>query len=290
MLTTPSASVVIPTYNRLELLKETVASVRAQTFGDFEIIVIDDGSQDDTWEWLQAQADIRAFRQTNQGIAAARNAGVVRARAAWIALLDHDDVWLPEKLRIQMHFIGKNPHVALVAARHVRMGRRVRNPIKPRWIYGDLFQDVFSKSFIHTSSVVVRKDALESIGGFDPIYRFADEFDVWLKVAKNYEIAYLNTPLVLIRLYESNTSHDRLGLRKETQDILMKHYDPDRISERLFRRTLSDHDISYGRAYVKADEIQKALECFWSSVTRTPFRLRSWRYFIRYKMVELLDK
>jgi len=286
----PSVSVVIPTYNRVALLKGTVASVRAQTFGDLEIIVVDDGSPDDTWKWLQDQPDIRSFRQTNQGIAASRNAGITQARSRWIALLDHDDVWLPEKLRLQMEFVEKNPQVALVAARHVRMGRRIREPFDVRWICGDLFADVYSKSFIHTSSVVVRKDVLESIGGFDPRYRFADEFDVWLKVGKDYQIAYLDKPLVLIRFYEANTSHDRLGLRQETYEILVKHYDPERISEQLFLKTLSDHDISFGRAYLKTNDIQAALDCFRRSVNRTPFRLRSWRYFLKYKITSWFVK
>ncbi len=286
----PAVSVVIPTYNRVALLKETVASVRNQTFDNLEIIVVDDGSLDDTWEWLQGQRDIRAFKQTNKGIAAARNAGIAQARSPWIALLDHDDVWLPEKLSLQMEFVEKNPRVALVAARHIRLGKHIPKPLKLQWISGDLFADVYSKSFIHTSSVVVKKDVIESIGGFDSRYRFADEFDVWLKIARDHEIAYLNKCLVLIRFYDANTSHDRIRLRKETQDILLRHYDPEKISEQLFRRTLSDHDISYGRAYLKANEIQAALDCFWRSVTRTPFRLRSWRYFLKYKTLKVFAK
>ncbi|MGB9616090.1 MAG: glycosyltransferase family 2 protein [Desulfomonilaceae bacterium] len=281
MLEIPSVSVVIPTYNRLSLLKQTVQSVRSQSFHDFEIIVVDDGSTDDTWDWLASQSDIRAFRQTNQGIAASRNAGIAKALAPWVAFLDHDDLWLPKKLQLQMGFISENPHVALVAARHVRMGSRLRNPWRIQWKSGDLFVQAYAESFIHTSSVIIRKDVLESIGGFDPRYRFADEFDVWLKIARDYPIAYVNKPLVLIRFYEANTSHDRLGLRKETEDILLKHYDPQRIPRRVFRKTMSDHDISYGRAYLKAGDIQSALDCFWRSVTRAPLRVRPWRYYLK---------
>ncbi len=282
----PSVSVVIPTYNRLSLLTQTVESVRSQTFQDFEIIVVDDGSTDDTWNWLSRQPDIRAFTHTNQGIAASRNVGIAEARAPWVALLDHDDLWLSDKLKLQMGFIAENPHIAMVAARHVRMGRRIRNPRRVQWKSGDLFAAVYAESFIHTSSVIIRKDVLQSIGGFDPRYRFADEFDVWLKIARDYPIAYLDKPLVLIRFYEANTSHDRLGLRKDTEDILLTHYDPQRISKRVFQKTMSDHDISYGRAYLKAGDLQSAVDCFRRSTSRAPLRMRTWRYYLKYQMAK----
>jgi glycosyltransferase involved in cell wall biosynthesis len=284
----PLVSVVIPTFNRVSLLKETVESVRTQTYRDFEIIVIDDGSTDGTWQWLIHQTDIRAFRQPNQGIAASRNHGISRARGEWIAFLDHDDLWMADKLQIQMDYVATNPDVALVSARHVRLGKRIKQPTKVSWISGDLFAEVFSQSFIHTSSVIIRKDVLQSIEGFDPQYRFADEFDVWLKISRQFPIAYINKPLVLIRFYDANTSHDRLGLRQDTQDILFKHYDQEKIPESLFRKTMSDHDISYGRAYLGAGNLAAAVECFWNSILRTPLRPRSWRYFLKYKILKLL--
>jgi len=286
MSISPLISVVIPTFNRVSLLRETVESVTAQTFRDFEIIIIDDGSDDGTWEWLSCRRDIRAFRQPNQGIAATRNHGIAEAKGQWVAFLDHDDLWLEDKLEIQVEFIRKNPDVALIAAKHVRLGKSTHASRKGTWIQGDLFDKVFSQSFIHTSSVVIRKDVLESIGGFDAQYKFADEFDVWLKISRHFSIAYFNRPLVLIRFYDANTSHNRLGLRKDTQDILLKHYDREKISASLFRATMSDHDISYGRAHLGADDIEAAVECFRNSVCRTPMRPRSWRYFLKYKMLQ----
>jgi glycosyltransferase involved in cell wall biosynthesis len=277
----PFISVIIPTFNRLELLKQTVESVRNQTFTDFEIIVVNDGSTDGTSEWLSAQSDMRIVQQTNKGIASSRNSGASIALGEWLAFLDHDDIWAPNKLEIQAGFAKANPEVALVAAKHVRLGRKFRTRGNVRWIKGDLFVKEYSESFIHTSSVMIRKDVFRQINGFPAHYRFADEFDVWLKIAAIHPIAYVDKPLVFIRLYESNTSHNRIGVRTDTYDILMRNYDPERVPVKVFLRTLSDHDISFGRAYLNAGNLTEALKWFRNSVERTPWRVRSWRYFLK---------
>lgn len=286
----PLVSVIIPTYNRLELLKETVESARNQLFREFEIIVVDDGSIDGTAEWLKARSDIRSLSQANAGIATSRNNGAAIARGRWLAFLDHDDLWDQEKLKDQMEFISENPDVALVAARHVRLGKRFRASSHPKWIKGDLLVKAYSESFIHTSSVMIRKDVFDKIGGFPPKYRFADEFDVWLTIARDFPIAYYEKPLVFIRFYESNTSHNRIGVRTDTYDILQKHYDSDRIPRSIYLRTLSDHDISFGRAYLGAGNPAEALKWFWKSIRRTPFRPRSWRYYLKYRIAFSLQR
>lgn len=286
----PFVSVIIPTFNRVALLKRTIYSVRSQTFRDFETIVVDDGSTDDTGRWLANQGDLRVVSQENKGIATSRNNGASIAKGEWLAFLDHDDLWDPTKLRVQVQFIEKNPDVALVAAKHVTIGKRFSTPSRPVWVKGDLLVKAYTESFIHTSSVMIKKEVFQAIGGFSPEYKFADEFDVWLKVARDHVVAYVNQPLVFIRLYESNTSHDRLGLRQETHDILLKHYDPNRIPLNSFLKTMSDHDISFGRACLKGGNLTGALEWFRQSVRRTPLRPRSWRYFIKYRIAQALKR
>ncbi len=286
----PFISVIIPTFNRLDLLKETVESVRGQTFRDFEIIVVNDGSSDGTESWLNQQTDLAAVHRSNQGIAASRNHGAALARGEWLAFLDHDDLWVPEKLQIQADFVRDDPDVALVAGRHVRLGKSYTNPRTLRWDKGDLFVRVYSESFIHTSSVMIRKDVFREINGFPTLYRFADEFDVWLRIAAAYPIAYVDRVLALIRFYESNTSHDRIGVRNDTYRILTEHYDPSRIPRRVFLRTMSDHDISFGRAYLGVGNTAEALVWFRKSVERTPFRFRSRRYLVRYGVRAWVEK
>lgn len=282
--TPPFISVIIPTYNRLELLKETVRSVRGQTFGDFELIVVNDGSSDGTREWLEGQHDIRSLHRANSGIARSRNAGAAIARGRWFAFVDHDDLWADDKLTRQAQFAIAHPYVGLIAARHARIGANYSSRRTGKWIKGDLLVKVFSESFIHTSSVMIRRDVFHEVGGFPPFYRFADEFHVWLQIAARYPIAYLDDTLVFIRFYESNTSHDRIGVRSDTYHILLRNYIPDRIPVSVFLRTMSDHDISFGRACVRAGKLPKAVAWFRSAVDRTPWRVRPWRYFLRYRL------
>lgn len=286
----PFVSVIIPTYNRLELLKKTVASVRSQSFRDFEIIVINDGSSDGTAEWLAEQHDVVGFNQPNSGIASSRNKGISASKGEWLAFLDHDDIWVPDKLETQVDFVQANPEVGMVAVKHVRLGTRISRTDNWKWLKGDLFVKVFSESFIHTSSVMIRKDVLDKVGGFPTRYRFADEFDVWLKISKDYEIAFFDRPLVFIRFYDSNTSHNRIGVRTDTYDILMSNYDPDRIPRKIFLRTLSDHDISFGRAFVNLSDFGTALKYFKSAAIRTPLRARPWRYYCKYKIISIFKR
>ncbi|MGC8660210.1 MAG: glycosyltransferase family 2 protein [Desulfomonilaceae bacterium] len=286
----PFVSVIIPTHNRLELLKQTIEAVRNQTFREFEIVVVNDGSTDGTGEWLSGQNDLVVINQENQGIASSRNNGVAIGRGEWLAFLDHDDIWAPNKLETQVDFAKSNPDVGMVAVKHVRLGKKIHHKGPGKWIKGDLFAKVFSESFIHTSSVMIRKDVFQKVGGFPTRYRFADEFDVWLRISRDHEIAFFDKPLVFIRFYDANTSHNRIGVRSDTYDILINNYTPERIPRKTFLRTLSDHDISFGRAYIKAGDFQKALKWFKSAIIRTPLRPRPWRYYVRYKIASMFNR
>jgi glycosyltransferase involved in cell wall biosynthesis len=277
----PLISVIVPTFNRLALLKETVESVRRQTFRDFELIVVNDGSSDGTKEWLDGCGDIRAIHRANGGIASARNAGAAAARGEWFAFLDHDDLWGPRKLETQALYVTRNPEVGLAAVKHVKFGALKEERRPGRWVKGDLFREVFSKSVIHTSTVMIRRDVFFSVGGFPVHYRFADEFDVWLKIARDHPIALYDGPLVQIRLYEANTSHNRIGVRTDTRRILLSNYDPLRIPRKMFLKTMADHDISFGRAYMRLGRLPEALSWFRASIRRAPWRLRGYRYWLR---------
>lgn len=283
----PLVSVIIPTFNRLSLLKQTVASVRSQTFQDYELIIVDDGCTDGTLEWLETLSGVRYVTQANSGIAASRNKGASLSVGKWLAFLDHDDLWDERKLEVQANFAEANPDLGMLAIKHTRLGRKSKTCPHPMWIKGDLFLKEYSESFIHTSSVMIRRDVFDAVGGFPTEYRFADEFDVWLKIAKSFQVAYYNEPMVFIRLYDSNTSHNRVGVRTDTYDILTKHYDPDKIPKEVYLRTMSDHDISFGRAFVNAGKMDDAMTWFRKSVERTPFRLRPWRYYLKYRLLSI---
>ena len=164
-------SVIIPTYNRAALVKEAVASVLAQTWREFELIVVDDGSTDDTPEALAPYASrIRLLRRENRGgVSAARNAGMAAARGEWLAFLDSDDLWLPEKLARQMAYLAAHPDAAWCQTEEtwVRRGVRLKQPPTHRKIGGRIFFQSLERCMVSPSAVILHRRLLEEHGGFD---------------------------------------------------------------------------------------------------------------------------
>ncbi|MFL5342203.1 MAG: glycosyltransferase family 2 protein [Gemmataceae bacterium] len=192
-------SVIIPAYNSGLLVVEAVASALAQSHAPAEVIVIDDGSTDDTHARVTAFGPpVRYIRQRNQGVAAARNAGLGVASGEVIAFLDADDVWHPRKLELQVECLRRDLQIALLGTGTVDWPRerfpndglvRSGRPVRVR------FEDLVVRNQFVTSSVVVRKDALRCVGEFDPLLQGPEDFDLWLRVARVRAVANLSLPL-----------------------------------------------------------------------------------------------
>jgi glycosyltransferase involved in cell wall biosynthesis len=281
--TTVKVSVIIPTYNRADLLPEAIDSVLAQTWKEMEIIVVDDGSTDRTEETVRRYDDrVRYFYKENGGPSSARNMGIKEARGAYVAFLDSDDVWEPEKLRIQMDFMREHPEIKFVCTDSSLIGPRKSRERKLRKdSMGHLFPILYSNSFIRTSTALMVKECFQEIGYFDERYRSVEDYDVWLRVAKRFPIAYLNQPLVRYRKHEDNVSHDKITLRHNALRVLEAHYDPRQISARTHRIRMSNLHLYFGRAYLRLGDIRMARKAFGQSLRLTPFRLRSIRYWLR---------
>ena len=212
----PTVSVVIPTFNRGALLDEAIHSVLAQTFDDLELIVVDDGSTDDTRRRVEAHRDprVRYLHQRNTGLAAARNAGIQAARGSYVAFLDDDDSWQPDKLRRQMELLSARPDVAAVHTgfrwvdqRGAPLDMEYRRPRSRGSLYEDLmFGNVISGS---GSSVLVRASCFGKAGMFDPALRAREDQDLWRRLAlAGCEFACVDEPLVHIRWHETNMQKD----------------------------------------------------------------------------------
>lgn len=283
----PEVSVIIPTYNSAEFLAEAVDSVLAQTWSDFEIVIVDDGSTDDTRDVAARYGDhVRYLYQQNEGPSSARNMGIKEAKGTYVAFLDSDDAWEPEKLRIQMDFMGEHPEITLVCTDSSLMGsRECRERKLRRDLMGNLFPVLYSNSFIRTSTVLMLRECFRDVGYFDERYRSAEDYDVWLRVAKRYAIAYLNQPLVRYRKHEDNISHDKITLRSNALSVLEAHYDPKEIPARTYRIRMSNLHLYFGRAYMRLGDIKMARKAFAKSLRLTPFRLRSIRYWLRSRLV-----
>ena len=198
----PLVSVIIPTYNRADLVRQALASVKAQTYRDFEIVVVDDGGTDGTSEVLSAWREIRVLRHLcRRGVAAARNTGAAAARGQWLAFLDSDDLWLPEKLARQIFWLEGQPELLICQTEEtwVRRGVRVNKPLSHRQVAGHIFLPSLSRCMISPSAVILDRRLFEDHGGFDENLPAAEDYDLWLRLTWRYEVGLVNEPLVIKR-------------------------------------------------------------------------------------------
>ena len=210
-------SVVIPTYNRYELLKRAIASLYEQTTPPQEIIVVDDGSTDNTKAIVKDFPEIIYIYQENRGVSAARNAGIQRAKNEWIAFLDSDDEWHSKKLQKQIDFHRKNPDILMSYTDEVwiRNGQKVKIPKKYRKIGEDAFVENLSYCNIAPSSVMLHKKLLDRVGLFDEDLEVCEDYDLWLRIASKEKIALIDEKLI-----NKYAGHDeQLGFRKNMDRV-----------------------------------------------------------------------
>ena len=198
----PLVSVIIPTYNRCAYLHEAIASVLAQTYAPLELIVVDDGSSDDTPELLYRYRDrLKVIRQSNQGVSAARNRGIRAARGEWIALLDSDDVWQPEKLALQTAYLNAHPELKICQTQEIwiRNGRRVNPKKRHHKRAGDIFEPSLALCLVSPSAVMLRTSLLAEVGVFDEQLPACEDYDLWLRVSARYPVGLVDVPAVVKR-------------------------------------------------------------------------------------------
>ena len=199
----PRVSVIIPTYNRAAAVKEAVASVLAQTCRDFELLVVDDGSTDGTPAALaRFGEEIRVLRShRRRGVSAARNAGIAAAQGEWLAFLDSDDLWLPEKLERQMAFTEAHPQLLISQTEEtwVRRGLKVNRPRSHRKEGGRIFLRSLERCLVSPSAVVLHRRLLEDHGGFDEELPAAEDYDLWLRLSWRHDVGLLPEPLIIKR-------------------------------------------------------------------------------------------
>jgi glycosyltransferase involved in cell wall biosynthesis len=198
----PVVSVVIPTFNRRPMVGEAVESVLAQTYGDFELIVVDDGSTDDTGCELAKFGDrLRYFATENRGAAAARNFGVRQARGRYVAFLDSDDLWRPRKLQVQVGYMEERPEIKVCQTEEIwiRNGVRVNPKAVHRKPSGDIFLRSLERCLVSPSAVLLTRELFKELGGFDESFPVCEDYDLWLRLAVKYPVPLIAEPLVIKR-------------------------------------------------------------------------------------------
>ena len=192
-------SVVVPTYNRANLLPRALESILVQSHPAREIIVVDDGSSDATAVLLRREyPQVRYHYQRHNGVSAARNLGIRHATTRWIAFLDSDDRWHPQKLHFQAVSISNNPRIRLVHCNEVwlRNGSKVTQPEHLRKFGGSIFSQCLNHCVIAASSAVIRRDVFNDVGFFDESLKACEDYDMWLRITANEPVGFVEEALV----------------------------------------------------------------------------------------------
>jgi len=198
----PLVSVIIPTYNRGWTLKDAIDSVLTQDFTDFELIVVDDGSTDNTQDILSSYKEkIVVLRQDNKGVSSARNRGIVSGSGQFIAFLDSDDLWLSQKLSTQVDFFNANPDVLICQTEEkwIRNNIRVNPKKRHKKLSGNIFEPSLYLCLVSPSAVMIKYSLFEKTGMFDESLPACEDYDMWLRVCFRYPVYLIDTPLTIKR-------------------------------------------------------------------------------------------
>ncbi len=193
-------SIIIPTYNRCSLLKRALESVYKQTVAKYEIIVVDDGSTDNTAEMLRLFfPDINYTYQPNQGVSVARNKGLEQAKGDWLAFLDSDDEWLPSKLETQIKALQLKPDykVCHTEERWIRNGIRVNQMNKHKKTGGWIFRQCLPLCAMSASSILIHRSVFDRVGDFDITLPACEDYDLWLRISTKYPVLYIEQPQII---------------------------------------------------------------------------------------------
>ncbi|MEB3181393.1 MAG: glycosyltransferase family A protein [Nostocaceae cyanobacterium] len=245
----PKVTVVIPTYNSMTYLPAAMETALSQTFTDFEVLVVNDGSTDGTVEWVSQLTDprVRMISQANQGLAGARNTGVTNAQGDYIAFLDADDLWEATKLEKQVRCLDENPAVgvvytwtALADENGKPTGRLIASHAE-----GNVWRQLLEFNIVGSGSTpLIRKQCFESVGLFFPDVSPSDDRDMWLRISQKFSFAVVKEPLIYYRQHPHNSTK-KCQVMLEKSRILIERAFQSAPTELLYLR-----NRSYGSAYL----------------------------------------
>ena len=288
MSDSPEVTVILPAYNAEKYIREAVDSIRSQTYDDYEVVAVDDGSTDSTGEILDELAadfsKMTVIHQENRGLAAARNAALASMKGQYVALLDSDDIWLPDKLKRCMDFLKSNPDISIVYTPmdpfDSETGERMEGHSK-KCHSGWLTEKIFMSIFVHDPAAVFHRRVTDTCGGFDESIPVSVGNEFWLRVSTRFEFGLIDESLALRRWSESSlTRSNRLRGRKIKAAMLeefyfrkdgTKHVPRDRAMRRLAK-------VYYhlGKAYLGKFECRNAFGALRKAIGFRPLYLKVW--------------
>lgn len=270
-------SVIIPTYNRVEHLKETVDSVLKQSYGDFEIIVVDDGSTDDTKktvkEIMKCSQKIRYIYQENSGVANARNKGIVNSKGEYVAFLDDDDRWESDKLELQVREMEKDRKVGLCSSKAYLEGAKPTSPKILPIITGSDYIDLLKINFICLSTALIRRECLDAVGLFRQEFSPSEDYDIWLRISRKYKISFIDKCLATYRKHSNNSTLDLeksyLAHNRVLNSILLRKEDTK--NRALIKKSIAYFYYMTARLCLEERAFKKTSKYFLKSVMYYPW-------------------
>ncbi|HVL00001.1 MAG TPA: glycosyltransferase [Dongiaceae bacterium] len=283
-------SVIIPVFNAEAHLEETLASVLGQTYPHIEIVAVDDGSTDRSLEILEKYRHrIRVVRQKNGGAAAARNRGAQEARGKWIAFLDADDLWAPDKVERQLGACADFTwsYTDSVFMGGVNDGRR-DSELTPKY-QGRVLEQLICNNFVGTSSVMIQRQVFLDAGGFSESLRSIEDWEFWIRLASDHNIGYIEEPLVRYRIHSSSSSRSTRSTLPYHMKVIDQVFSEGGPAERLVHLKPSAKAQSYGICSQIAEEEGDylfALRCAVLACHQLPLAISRWervvKSFIKY--------
>lgn len=277
----PEVSVIIPTYNSAHYVVEAVESVLAQTYQDVEILVIDDGSKDETAQVMKRyKKQVRYIQQENSGVAVARNRGVQASRGDYIAFLDADDTWSREKLERQMDALVRHPHyrVCYSALTIADADLRLLSISRSQKSESTLEALLTRGNVVATpSSVICERALFDLVGGFDPTLSQCADWDMWVRLAAQTEFLYMDEPLVTYRQHSSNMSRNAPLLELDSVKVLSKGFAMPDLSEALRTRqqaALARNYMVLAGTYFQAHHYRDFARCAARAVVMDIYQIR----------------
>ncbi|HWD39152.1 MAG TPA: glycosyltransferase [Fimbriimonas sp.] len=288
----PRVSILLTCYNHIAYLPAALESVRAQSFRDFEVIALDDGSTDGTREWLTAQPDIETvFNVRNIGTYATLNVGLGKATGELIAVLNDDDLWAPKKLERQISLIDSDERIGLVHTNGYFIDGKgdhmEGSPLGfrfPKFITGDLLLGLVYENKIIASAALARRECFERLGGFNASYFGSGDWEMWFRIAEAYWVGFVDEPLTMYRVHGENASHKLERIWQDDQTL--REWMAPRLG--LLDARFSPQEVTKAKAFNMAalgtvrtlnGFPASARSAFWESIRINPLRAKT---YLRY--------
>lgn len=250
----PKISVIIPVYNAEKYLSDAIESVIEQTYDDWEIVAVNDGSTDSSPVILKTYekrypTKIRVIHQSNSGLSAARNVAIAASRGEYVAFLDADDLWLPEKIDEQIRVLSTNTDVGLVYSDvyDLKKGKlKKRRRVIGRGMFrGNVLEPLFYHNFIPILSAMVRKSVLEDCGFFDMNLYGTQDYDLWMRIAEKYQIDFIDHQLAIYRIHEQNMCANVEKMEREHFELMERWVKKKPYLSSSFKYNIKKAQIQY---------------------------------------------